>query len=184
MNEALAFIVNTIFSLICFLFLARLILQASRADFYNPISQGIIKATDPLLKPLRLVLPGYRNFDFASLVGAWLVQALAVVILVSLAGRGAQLDVLGVLLLSLYKVLYLLLYIYFFAILFVIVLSFIAPGSYHPAAILLAQITEPVLAPARRLLPPMGGLDFSPIIVFMVLILVRDFLLPAVFGLR
>ncbi len=178
MTEALMFIVKTVFDIICFLFLARLILQASRADFYNPISQGIVKATDPLLRPLRLIIPGFRNIDFAAFIAALLVKALSLVILLSLSGSELQVGALPILIRSLYDVLWLLLTIYFFAILFVIVLSFIAPGSYHPAAILLVQITDPVLSPARRILPPLGGLDFSPIIVFMAIILVRDFLLP------
>ena len=61
-------------------------------------------------------------------------------------------------------------------------MSFLAPSSYHPAALLLHQVTEPILAPARRLIPPLGGLDFSPILVFMVLILIRDFMLPELFN--
>ncbi len=75
----------------------------------------------------------------------------------------------------------LLLTVYWFALIVIIVLSFVAPGTYHPAAELLAQITEPILAPARRLIPPLGGLDFSPILVFMILILIRDYLLTAIF---
>ena len=82
---------------------------------------------------------------------------------------------------GLYDVLRLLLTVYWFALIIVIVLSFLAPGSYHPAAALLSQVTEPILAPARRLIPPLGGLDFSPILVFMVLILIRDYLLQAIF---
>ena len=82
---------------------------------------------------------------------------------------------------GLFDMLRLLLTVYWFALIVVIVLSFLAPGSYHPAAALLAQVTEPILAPARRLIPPLGGLDFSPILVFMILILVRDYLLPAIF---
>ena len=68
------------------------------------------------------------------------------------------------------------------ALIFVIIMSFLAPSSYHPAALLLHQVTEPILAPARRLIPPLGGLDFSPILVFIVLILIRDFMLPELFN--
>jgi YggT family protein len=82
---------------------------------------------------------------------------------------------------GLFEMLRLLLTVYWFALIVIIVLSFVAPGTYHPAAELLGQVTEPVLAPARRLIPPLGGLDFSPILVFMILILVRDYLLPAIF---
>jgi YggT family protein len=180
MNNALAFIVSTIFDVVCFLFLARFLLQACRADFYNPISQGVVKATDPFLKPLRLLVPAYRNLDLAAFIAAWLFKIVGIAL--TLAVKSQFLP--GVLTLfgyGLFELLRLLLTIYWFALIIVIVLSFVAPGSYHPAAVLLHQITEPILAPARKLIPPLGGLDFSPILVFMILILLRDYLLPAVF---
>jgi len=180
MSNALAFIVNTIFDIVCFLFLARLILQACRADFYNPISQGVVKATDPLLKPLRLVIPGYRNFDTAAFVAAWLFKIIGFALVVAINAQYLP-GIPYLIARGLFEVLQLLLTIYWFALIIVIVLSFVAPGTYHPAAALLHQVTEPILAPARRLIPPLGGLDLSPILVFMVLILVRDYLLPAVF---
>jgi YggT family protein len=180
MNNALVFIINTLFQVACFLFLARFILQACRADFYNPISQGIVKATDPVLRPMRIVIKGYRNFDIAAFIAAWLLQCLALALIVSIStGYAPGLPFIAIR--ALYDVLQLLITIYWFAIIIVIVLSFIAPGSYHPLAALLVQVTEPVLAPARRLIPPLGGLDLSPILVFMVLTLLREYLLPAVF---
>ena len=180
MNNPLVFVIDTVFDVVCFLFLARLILQASRADFYNPISQGIVKATDPVLRPMRMVIPGYRNIDFASFIAAWLSKVLAYALAIGIQSQYSP----GIAYLfgfGLYDTLRLLLTVYWFALIIVIVLSFIAPGSYHPAAALLTQVTEPILAPARRLIPPLGGLDFSPILVFMILILARDYLLKAVF---
>ena len=160
MNSPLVFVVNTIFEFVCFLFLARLILQASRADFYNPISQGIIKATDPILRPMRMLIPGYRNLDFAAFIAAWLIEVLSHALSFGIQSHyipgAAYLFGFG-----LFDVLRLLLTVYWFALIVVIVLSFVAPGSYHPAAALLTQVTEPILAPARRLIPPLGGLDFS-----------------------
>lgn len=181
MNNALIFIINTVFDVVCFLFLGRLILQACRADFYNPISQGIVKATDPVLKPLRAIVPGYRNIDIASFLVAWLVKIIAFAVLFLIDSQYSP--GIGYLLVrGLFEVFSLLLTIYWFALIFVIILSFLAPGSYHPAAALLHQVTEPILAPARRLIPPLGGLDFSPILVFMILILARDFVLPELFN--
>jgi YggT family protein len=180
MNNAMVFVVDTLFDVVCFLFLARFILQASRADFYNPISQGIVKATDPVLRPLRIFIKGFRNLDIAAFLAAWLVQALAYALILTLSSEYTP----GIGFLfgrALFDVLQLLLTVYWFALIVVIVLSFVAPGSYHPMAALLVQVTEPVLAPARRLMPPLGGLDFSPIVVFMLLILIRDYLLPAIF---
>jgi len=181
MNNAIMFIVGTLFDVVCFLFLARLILQASRADFYNPISQGVVKATDPVLKPLRLVIPGWKNFDASALLSAWLVKILALAILSAL-GSGFLPPVPQLLAVALFEVLRLLLSVYFFAIIIVVVLSFIAPGGYHPVAALMYQVTEPVMAPARRIIPPLGGLDFSPILVIMVIVLLRDHVLPAMLG--
>jgi len=181
MNNPLVFIVDTVFDVVCFLFLARLILQASRADFYNPISQGIVKATDPILRPLRIVIPGYRNIDFAAFIAAWLIKVLAYTLSLGIQSQFMP-GALSLFAIGLYDVLRLLLTVYWFALIIVIVLSFLAPGSYHPAAALLSQVTEPILAPARRLIPPLGGLDFSPILVFMILILIRDYLLKAIFA--
>jgi YggT family protein len=181
MNNALAYVVETIFTVVCFLFLARFLLQACRADFYNPISQGVVKATDPFLKPLRLVLPGYRNLDFAAFVGAWLFKIVGIVLVIALKSQYLP-GVFTLFAYGLFELLQLLLSVYWFALIVVIVLSFVAPGTYHPAAVLLHQLTEPILAPARRMIPPLGGLDLSPILVFMILNLVREYLLPAVFS--
>jgi YggT family protein len=180
MSNPLVFILDTVFDVICFLFLARLILQASRADFYNPISQGIVKATDPILRPLRLLIPGYRNLDFSAFLIAWLIKVLAHTLSIGIQSQFMP-SIAFLFGIGLFDTLRLLLTVYWFALIVVIVLSFIAPGSYHPAAALLTQVTEPILAPARKLIPPLGGLDFSPILVFMILILVRDYLLQAIF---
>jgi len=180
MNNALSYVVQTLFDVVCFLFLARLLLQACRADFYNPISQGIVKATDPFLRPLRMMVPGFRKFDTSAFIAAWLFEIIGLMLVLAVKSQYLP-GVVPLVAIGLYQLLHLLLSIYFFGIIIVIVLSFVAPGTYHPAAVLLHQVTEPVLAPARRLIPPLGGLDLSPILVFMVLTLIRDYLLPAIF---
>ena len=180
MSNALAYVVSTIFDVVCFLFLARMILQACRADFYNPISQGIVKATDPFLRPLRLVIPAYRNFDTSAFLAAWVFEIIGLVLFLAVKSQYLP-GTMSLIAYGLFELLRLLLSVYFFALIIVIVLSFVAPGSYHPAAVLLHQVTEPILAPARRLIPPIGGLDLSPILVFMILTVVRDYLLPAIF---
>ena len=168
MNEALFFAIRFIFSILSFLFVARFLLQACKVDFYNPISQGFIKITDPLLKPLRLVIPGFRNLDIAAFVAAMTMQILLWIILHSLASQYPG-DFLQILWRGFIEVLLLIIRIFWWSILIVIIASFIAPGSYHPALGLMQQITEPLMAPARKLIPPMGGLDFSPILVFLLL---------------
>lgn len=168
LDAILVYLIQTLLGLFLIAMLLRFLLQLVRADFYNPISQFVVKLTNPLVVPLRRILPAYAGIDFASLVLAILLQLLgiAVVFLLRLGG----LPPLPALLLgALLGVLALLVQIYFFALLAMIILSGVAQGSRHPAIFLLHQITEPVMAPFRKLLPPMGGLDFSPIIVFVLI---------------
>ena len=176
MPEVLYYVTSLVLQVVAFLFVVRFLLQACRADFYNPISQGIVKATDVVLKPVRMVLPGYRNLDFAALLAALVVEVAMIVALGAIAGRqtGTALQILtsGVL-----QTVLLGLFIIKWSILIVIIASFLAPGNYHPALALLNQLTEPVLAPARKLLPPLGGLDFSPILVFLILGVIERILL-------
>ena len=168
MNDVVFYVVTFLFRIISFLFVARFLLQACRVDFYNPLSQGFIKATDPVLQPLRKVLPGYRNLDIASLLAAILADVIMILAIGALADQMMG-TFLQILISAIIAVALLIVRIFWWSILIVIVASFVAQGSYHPALNLLQQITEPILAPARRLLPAMGGLDFSPILVFLAL---------------
>jgi len=168
MTDVLFYITTFLLQTVTVLFIARFLLQACRVDFYNPISQGIVKVTDPVLKPMRLALPGYRNIDFASFLAAVLAQVIffyaIAAILQQFPGTPLQ-----VIVNSAIRVLSFIVTGFWWAILIMIIASFLAPGSYHPALALLQQITEPLLAPARKLIPPMGGLDFSPILVFLLI---------------
>jgi YggT family protein len=168
MNDALNYLITFVLQAACFLFVARFLLQACRVDFYNPISQGIVKITDPVLRPVRLVLPGFRNFDLAALAAAILSQLALLMAITTLQDgyTGAFGAFVGA---AILQVLMLCIRIFWWSILIGIIAGWIAPGNYHPALVLLHQITEPLLAPARRILPPMGGLDFSPILVFLIL---------------
>ena len=150
--EISRYLVQTAFGVLLFAVLLRLLLQLARADFYNPISQFIVKVTSPLLRPLRRIIPPLGRLDSASLVLALAIQCIATLVVLALLG-----------------ILSLLLNIYFFGILLLIVFSWIAPQSHHPGIALLYQLTEPVMAPVRRLLPPLGGLDLSPILVFVII---------------
>lgn len=151
--------------------LLRFMLQVVRADFYNPISQFVVKATNPLLLPLRKVIPGIGGLDIASIVLALLLQSL-VFFLIFLAMGKMIVNPLTLLLWSAITLLALISKVYFFAILGAIILSWVAQGSYHPAVQLLHQLTEPVMRPFRKLVPPMGGLDLSPMLIFIVLMVV------------
>jgi YggT family protein len=166
--EIFNLVVDTISSLYVMIVLMRFVLQLSRADFYNPISQFIVKATNPLLIPLRRLVPGFGGVDIASLLLAILVQGLAVGLKVLVLGYAIS-NPLNIILLAAILVLGMLIKVYFWSLLIMIVASWIAPGSGHPALQLINQITEPLMKPFRSILPSMGGLDLSPILAFMTL---------------
>ena len=168
LNEILGYLIQTALSLYMVAMLLRFLLQLVRADFYNPISQFLVKVTNPLVIPLRKIIPGIGGLDLASLLLALLLQVLAIVALMLLNGLGMP-NPLLLIVWSVLGIIGLLVNIYFFALLAMIILSWIAGGSSNPAVALLYQITEPVMAPFRKLLPPMGGLDFSPILLFILI---------------
>lgn len=150
--------------------LLRFLLQLARADFYNPISQFVVKATNPLLRPLRRLIPGWGGIDGASLVLAVMIQALTyVLILLTLNNGLPAFNPITLLTWSALTVVGLIIKIYFWSVVAIVVVSWIAPQSHHPAIQLVAQITEPVMRPVRNLMPPLGGLDLSPIVVFLIL---------------
>ena len=178
MNDVLNYVVSFVLQIAAFLFVVRFLLQACKVDFYNPISQGIVKATDVFLRPLRRVIPGYKNLDLTAFFAAIVVYLIMLAALAAINGQ--QLGVPLMLGESVLRVILLNLFIIKWSILIAIIASWIAPGNYHPALALLSQLTEPVLAPARRLLPPLGGLDLSPILVFLLLGVIER-VLPQIF---
>lgn len=173
-SNAGQFLLSTLFGLYIVAVMLRFLLQWVRADFYNPVSQFLVKVTNPPLRPLRRLIPGWRGLDLASVVLLLALQALEIVLLTWMDPRALSLPApAGLVVLSLAKLLSLLLSVYFFSILIEVILSWVNPGTYNPAAYLLHQINEPVMRPARSILPPMGGLDLSPIVVLIALQLVR-----------
>lgn len=165
---ALLFLLYYAFDVYIFLVLTRFILQLVRADFYNPLSQFVVKATNPPLKPLRKLIPGFGGVDVASLV---LVVALVIIkiLVLVLIQRGGLIGLspLELLVTAVQQLASLLLNYIFWTVLARIILSWVAPDPYNPLVRVIVQITEPVMAPARKLLPPMGGFDLSPIIVLL-----------------
>jgi YggT family protein len=172
MNDIFAYLVQTALTLYLLIMLFRFLLQLVRADFYNPISQFLVRATNPLVLPVRKVLPPIGAVDTASLLLAVIIQLLGIAVLLLLNGVGLP-NITLLIAWSFLGVLGLLVKIYFFALLAMIIMSWIAPGSHHPAIYLIYQICEPIMAPLRRVLPPMGGLDFSPILVFILINVVQ-----------
>ncbi len=168
LNEIFGYLIQTLLSLYLLAMLLRFLLQLARADFYNPICVFLVKVTNPLVIPLRRVIPGFAGPDMASLLLALLLQLAGIVALLLINGLGLP-NILLLLAWSALGIVALLVKIYFFALLAMIILSWIAPQSRNPAVFLLFQITEPVMAPFRKALPPMGGMDFSPILVFILI---------------
>lgn len=171
-NEIIGYLVQTLVSLYLIAMLLRFLLQLVRADFYNPICQFLVKVTNPVVVPMRRVIPGIGGIDLATLVLALLLQMAAIVTLLLVNGIPLPNPLLIVLWAALGLV-GLLVNIYFFALLAMIIVSWVAPGSRHPAVYLLHQITEPVMAPFRKILPSMGGLDLSPILLFIAINIIQ-----------
>jgi YggT family protein len=171
LNTAAVYVLQTLGSLYLLIVLLRFVLQLVRADFYNPLCQFAVRATQPLLKPMRRVIPSLFGLDMSSLILAILVQLLLMALTLLLT-YGTTGNPLQLLIWSIIGVTALFMKIFFFALIISVILSWVAPGSHNPGAELVNQICEPALAPFRRILPSMGGLDISPILAFMVLKLI------------
>lgn len=171
----LVFLIQVGFGLYTLAVLLRFLLQAVRADFHNPVSQFVVRITAPLLKPLRRVVPAVRGYDLASLVLAWLLKALELSIIGALIGAAAFP---ATLVWAVPALVSLVINIFLFAILIVVILSWINPQGYNPAMVILHRLTAPLLEPARRLIPAIGGIDLSPMLVMVGLYLLEMLVVP------
>jgi YggT family protein len=162
--RALITLVQFIFGVYLLLVMLRFLLQWVRADFYNPISQVIVKLTNPPLRVLRRLIPGYAGFDWPCLLLLLLVQGLELILL-TLIYTGRLPALFALLVLSLAHLLQLCIWIYLFTIMLVVILSWINPGAYNPLTVLIYQLTNPILSLVRRRMPDTGGLDFSPMVI-------------------
>jgi YggT family protein len=166
--RALLYVLDALFTLVLVAFLLRVILPLVDAGFRNPIGQAVLKVTDPLVLPLRRLFKPVGRLDIAAVVALVLVQVLATALLLGLGGVGA-LALPVVVVQALRSLLDLALQFYTVALLIHVVLSWVAPDVHNPATQLLARVCEPLLKPVRRLLPPLGGLDLSPLLVLIAL---------------
>ena len=172
------YIISTIGTLYISLVLLRFLAQLVRADYYNPMSKALVKYTNPLLIPLRKIIPGFFGIDVAALVLALLLQALLIQIILLLANYGL-INPLYLFAWSAISLLGLVLTFYYWGVIITIIASWVAPQSHNPALSLLQQILDPVMAPFRKVIPPLGMLDLSPMIFLMVLHIIRNYVLPA-----
>jgi len=168
------FLIQTFAGLYLILLLLRFLMQLSRVDYYNPICQAIVKVTDPPVKPLKKMLPTMRGVDLSTLLVTLVVQLLAISLVMFLSGGYAFQPV--YIAWSLVGLLSTIFKIYYFSLIIMVIASWVAPYSNHPAMALVNQLTEPVCTPARKLLPPMGGMDFSIILVFVAITLIDSYL--------
>jgi YggT family protein len=175
-TNPLIFLVKTLFGLYIAIVMIRFLLQWARADFYNPISQFVVKVTSPVLRPMRKVIPGYGGLDLSALVLAWLLKAVELALLSMLLGLGR--NPLAALIWAIPALVGLMISIFLFGILIRVILSWVNPDPYNPAVALLNRITDPIMVPAQRLVPPISGIDLSPMVAMIGLVLLEMLLLP------
>lgn len=169
--DAGTLLIEFVFGALTALVVLRVLLQLVRANFYNPICQLLYKATNPVLMPLRRVIPPWRQLDVAGVVLAWVLQLVQRLLVFALYGTLP--GVAGLVLLALADLLGFVLVLMLGLLIVRVVLSFIASDSYHPIVPLVYQLTEPVLRPIRRRVPAFGGLDFSPMLAILAIALLR-----------
>ncbi|MEO5559149.1 MAG: YggT family protein [Dokdonella sp.] len=177
-------LINFAFGALIALLVLRVLLQIVRANFYNPICQFLYKLTNPVLMPLRKVIPAWRNLDIGGILLAWLLTAIKLALLYALAGQG--LGILGLVVMALADLIDFVLMLYLGVMLVYVLLSFISVARSNPIVPLVHQLIEPILRPVRRRLPTLGGLDFSPMLVWLVILLARVLIVGPIldFGLR
>jgi YggT family protein len=179
-DNALFYLISTIFELYLWVVLLRIMLQWVRADFYNPFSQLIWKLTQPFLKWAQSVIPRWRNLDGAALLFAFIIALVYLKVVMALLGAhyGWGLTLWWALL----KLIVLTLNLYTFTLFVQAILSWVGPGVSNPAGSILWSVNEPLLRPVRRLIPPVSGLDLSPLVAILVLqVLNRLVPLPGIF---
>jgi YggT family protein len=175
-TNPLEFLITTLFSLYILAVMLRFLLGVARADFYNPVSQFLVRITNPLLVPMRKVIPSMGKYDTSALLLMFLLQLLALTIVVLLRGGGVPLAAL--VLAAIGKLILLLINVYFFAIIIQVILSWVSPGSYNPVNSLLYSLTNPILRPIQRVIPPISGIDLSPLFAILGLQVVRMLIMP------
>ena len=177
MNNALSDIAVTIasplFSLALFLLAMRFLAQLCGVSPYNPISTGIRKVTDPIVAPINRLIPAGKRLNLGAVAALILCQTAYIAVMLWILNRFDAFNVVQALIWGALGAAGLLINIVFYSVLAIIVVSFLAPQSNHPAVEFLWQLTEPVMAPLRSVIPPMGGLDFSPILLFIGINVIR-----------
>ncbi|GGW37899.1 MULTISPECIES: YggT family protein [Halomonadaceae] len=172
-------LVNTLINIYLFLLMLRFLLQASRADYYNPLSQSVVKITQPVVGLFQGFLgPVAGRFDLATLAAGFVLKVVSIVAIFMVIGLGMP-PIPGLLIAGVAALANAILKIYFFAMIVMIILSWVAPNASHPGALLVMQLVEPIMAPVRKVIPPLGMIDLSPIVVFIAINLVDGLVVGA-----
>ena len=164
------FVIDTVLGIYILLVLLRFLLQLTRADFYNPISQVIVRATNPPLVRLRKFIPSFWGVDLSPLLLLLGMEVVRLALTAMLLGHSPQFS--GILVLSIGELAKLAVYVVIFSIFIRALLSWFSSGLHHPMMKLLNSFTEPLLRPVHQMLPATNGLDLSPLIAFIVLMIV------------
>ncbi|MCH8308311.1 MAG: YggT family protein [Proteobacteria bacterium] len=167
MSQALYFIIKTLTQLYLLVLLLRFWLPILGADFRNPLAQGILRVTSPLVVPVRRFVPSIGRLDTSTILIAYVIQFLTVLLLLTIGGY--MVDTIPIMVTTLIELAVLSLNLFFFVILIKIILSWVAPHTHNYATALLTALAEPVLRPFRRIIPSIGGLDISPIFAIILL---------------
>ncbi|MDH5190109.1 MAG: YggT family protein [Gammaproteobacteria bacterium] len=181
LTNPLVFLISTLFDLYILVVMLRFIFQLIRADFYNPLSQFIVKVTSPLLIPLRRVIPSVGKIDTSCVVLLIVLQLIKLSVIGLLSSGMFTIGML--LVLAVAETVSLVFNIFVFGILIQVILSWINPGSYNPITAILYSLTEPVLGPFRRLIPPIAGFDLSPIAALLALQIAKMLVIPPIVAL-
>ena len=167
-TSAIVFIINAVTSLYLLVLLLRFWMPWLRADFRNPLAQGILRFTSPVVIPVRRIVPSFGRLDTATVLVAFIIQYLTVLLLLLIIGQSA--GILEITITSIVKLAVLSINLFVYAIFIRIILSWISPGNYNPATAIITTLTEPVLRPFRRVIPAIGGFDISPIFAIILLL--------------
>ena len=172
----LEFLITTLFSLYILAVMLRIILGTVGADFYNPVSQVLVRITNPLLVPLRKVIPSVGKFDTSAILLMLFLQVVSLGLVVLI--RGIDVPVLTLLIIAIGELVMLTINVFMFAIIIQVILSWVNPGNYNPVTGLLYSITSPVMRPIQRVIPPVSGIDLSPLVAIIGLQVLRMLIMP------
>lgn len=177
LNEPLTFLIDILFGIYILVVMLRFLFQLMRVDYNNPASQAIVKVTNPPLRILRRLIPSIGKIDTSSIVLMLVLQFVSVTLIFMI--KGVSFLPLTYLALSIVELINLTFNVFIFSIIILAVLSWVSsPHHHNPLAIVLEQLTRPLMKPARRLIPPTGGIDLSPMLVLIALFFFKLLLIP------